>query len=182
MMPRPTDNQPTDDEQPDAADATPGVEVADDTAVEITDDTTDPPPASEDGPGEQDSGQQGQDDTGDEAESDSSAETFSRTYVERLRRESATYRERARTAEHYAARLHTELVRATGRLADPTDLPFNAKHLDDPDALAAAVDDLLARKPHLASRRPTGEIGQGAMSGGGPGVDLAAILRSRASH
>jgi hypothetical protein len=40
-----------------------------------------------------------------------------------------------------------------GQLADPTDLEFDEDHLDDPDALAAAVDDLLARKPHLASRR-----------------------------
>ena len=38
----------------------------------------------------------------------------------------------------YAQRLHTELVRATGKLADPTDLEFAEEHLDDPDALAAA--------------------------------------------
>ena len=30
-----------------------------------------------------------------------------------------------------------------GQLADPTDLEFDEDHLDDPDALAAAVDDLL---------------------------------------
>ena len=29
-----------------------------------------------------------------------------------------------------------------------------------PGALAAAIDDLLTRKPHLASRRPTGDVGQ----------------------
>ena len=50
-------------------------------------------------------------------------------------------------------------------MADPTDLEFDEDHLDDPDALAAAVDDLLACKPQLASRRPTGEIGQGLTSG-----------------
>ena len=83
------------------------------------------------------------------------------------------------TPTPYAQRLHTELVRATGRLADPTDLEFNEDHLDDPDALAAAVDDLLARKPHLASRRPTGEIGQGATPSAAT-VDLAALLRQRA--
>ncbi len=64
-------------------------------------------------------------------------------------------------------------------LADPTDLAFNEDHLDDPDALAAAVDDLLARKPHLASRKPMGEIGQGATPSTAT-VDLAAILRRRA--
>ena len=103
-----------------------------------------------------------------------------RSYVEKLRAESARYRERARNADAYAERLHTELVRATGRLADPTDLKFNEDHLDDPDALAAAVDDLLARKPHLASRRPTGEIGQGASPPAASSVDLAALLRQRA--
>lgn len=111
---------------------------------------------------------------------DDDQESFPRDYVEKLRRESARYRDRARSADAYGQRLHTELVRATGRLADPSDLPFDESHLDDPDALAAAIDDLLDRKPHLASRRPTGEIGQGALSGAAPAVDLAALLRKRA--
>jgi hypothetical protein len=46
--------------------------------------------------------------------------------------------------------------------------------------LAAALDDLLARKPHLATRRPTGEIGQGASPLAASSVDLAALLRQRA--
>lgn len=116
----------------------------------------------------------------DTEEPDENAETFPRSYVEKLRRESAGYRERATKGDTYAQRLHSELVRATGKLADPTDLPFDESHLDDPDALSTAVDDLLARKPHLASRRPAGDIGQGAVSGGGSSVDLAAILRQRA--
>jgi hypothetical protein len=107
------------------------------------------------------------------------ADSFPRSYVERLRRESAGYRERAQTADTYAKRLHLELVRATGKLADPTDLEFAEDHLDDPDALIATIDDLLARKPHLASRRPTGDIGQGAAPTTGT-VDLAALLRQRA--
>jgi hypothetical protein len=110
---------------------------------------------------------------------DDNAETFPRSYVEELRRENARYRERARSADTYAKRLHAELVRATGKLADPTDLEFTEEHLDDPAALSAAVDDLLARKPHLASRRPIGEIGQGA-SPSATTVDLAALLRQRA--
>ena len=110
---------------------------------------------------------------------DAAAETFPRSYVEKLRGENARYRERAKNADAYAKQLHTELVRATGRLADPTDLEFADDHLDDPDALAAALDELLARKPHLASRRPAGEIGQGATPSAGT-VDLAAILRQRA--
>ena len=106
-------------------------------------------------------------------------DAFPRSYVEELRRENARYRERARNADTYAKRLHTELVRATGKLADPTDLEFAEGHLDDSDALTAAIDALLAKKPHLASRRPTGEIGQGATPSTAT-VDLAAILRRRA--
>ncbi|CCK53033.1 Conserved protein of unknown function [Mycobacterium canettii CIPT 140060008] len=107
-------------------------------------------------------------------------ETFPRAYVEKLRQENGRYRQRAQQADQYAQRLHTELVRATGRLADPTDLPFNAEHLDDQDSLTAAIDDLLARKPHLRDRRPIGDIGQGAKSPAAGTVDLAAILRERA--
>ena len=115
----------------------------------------------------------------EDEDQDDNAETFPRSYVEELRRENARYRERARNADQYARRLHTELVRATGKLADPTDLETAEEHLDDPDALSATVDDLLARKPHLASRRPTGEIGQGA-SAPTTTVDLASLLRQRA--
>lgn len=114
------------------------------------------------------------------SDSESDPETFPRSYVEKLRRESAGYRERATKGDTYAQRLHTELVRATGKLADPTDLAFDEDHLADTDKLAAAIDDLLTRKPHLASRRPAGDIGQGAVSGAGSSVDLAAILRQRA--
>lgn len=88
-------------------------------------------------------------------------DTFPRKVVEDLRQENGRYRQRAQQADAYAERLHTELVRATGRLADPADLPFDAEHLDDADALNAAIDTLLDAKPHLATRRPTGDIGQG---------------------
>ena len=47
----------------------------------------------------------------------------------------------------------------------------------DPDALAAAIDDLLGRKPHLASRRPLGDIGQGARGNGTEPVGLLSILK-----
>ena len=111
-----------------------------------------------------------------EEQPETEPDTFPREVVERLRRESAGYRERAQRADGYAQRLHQELVRATGRLADPADLPFDEGHLDDPAALSAAVDDLLSRKPHLGARRPLGDIGQGATRSAA-GVDLAAILR-----
>ena len=105
-------------------------------------------------------------------------ETFPRSYVEDLRQENGKYRQRAQTGDLYAQRLHTELVRATGKLADPTDIPFDETHLDSPDSLADAIDELLARKPHLASRRPIGDIGQGAAPSAST-VDLAALLRER---
>jgi len=107
-------------------------------------------------------------------------ETFPREYVEKLRDENARYRTRAQRADDLAARLHTALVAATGRLADPDDLPFDDAHLDAADALSTAIDDLLARKPHLASRRPAGDVGQGATPSGET-VNLAGILRARAS-
>ena len=106
-------------------------------------------------------------------------DTFPRHVVAKLRDENARYRQRAARADDLAHRLHTALVTATGKLHDPEDLPYDEDHLDDPEALAAAVDDLLARKPHLASRRPVGNIGQGA-SGSTSTVDLAGLLRARA--
>ncbi len=111
---------------------------------------------------------------------DDEPDTFPRSYVEQLRAESQRYRERGKRADELARRLHTELVRATGRLADPTDLPFDAAHLDDAETLSAAIDDLLTRKPHMATRRPFGNIGQGPMSVASANFDLAAILRQRA--
>lgn len=122
-----------------------------------------------------------QEPAGEPEEGEDEPETFPRSYVERLRRESAGYRERAGRADELAAALWQTRVEATGRLADPTDLPMpdDADPLDS-EAVTTAVDDLLARKPHLASRRVSGDVGQGASSSAAT-VDLAGILRSRAS-
>lgn len=116
----------------------------------------------------------------DSSPGETEPDTFPRSYVEQLRAENGRYRERGKRADELARRLHTELVRATGRLADPEDMPFDEAHLDDTTALVAAIDELLTRKPHMAARRPVGDIGQGAVSGGPSTVDLAAILRQRA--
>ncbi len=112
-------------------------------------------------------------DTGDDPE------TFPREYVVQLRQEAAEHRTRAARAGDLGQRLHTALVAASGRLADPSDLPYDEAHLDDTEALETAVDDLLARKPHLASRRPSGDVGQGATGTSGD-VDLAGMLRGLA--
>ncbi|WP_448221198.1 hypothetical protein [Gordonia iterans] len=109
--------------------------------------------------------------------SNSEEETFSREYVEKLRQENGKYRQRAQRADDLAHRLHRALVRTDGRLQDPTDLDFSDDHLDDDgEALTAAITDLLARKPHLAARRPVGDVGQGATTTS-TDVDLLGILR-----
>lgn len=113
------------------------------------------------------------------------ADTFDRAYVEKLRRENADYRARAKdrdevaaTRDDYARRLHAALVRADGRLADPDDLPFDAAHLDDADALTAAIGDLVERKPGLRARQYGGDVGAGTR-GSTPKVntDLIEIIR-----
>ena len=115
-----------------------------------------------------------------EAPEQEEEDSFSRDYVEKLRQENGRYRQRAQRTDELAHRLHTALVAATGRLADPTDLEFSEDHLEDPQALQAAVEALLTSKPHLAARRPRGDVGQGA-TGSSESVDLAGMLRSRAN-
>lgn len=106
-------------------------------------------------------------------------EVFPREYVQKLRDENAKYRQKAGDRDEIATRLHAALVAATGRLADPADLPFDETHLTDADALTAAVDALLEQKPHLASRIPTGNIGQG-VSAAPDTFNLAGLLRASA--
>ena len=57
--------------------------------------------------------------------------------------------------------------------------PVDDAHLEDANALTAALDALLKAKPHLASRRPRGDVGQG-QSGGAGTFDLAGMLWQRA--
>ena len=98
--------------------------------------------------------------TDEPAEDAEDAETFPASVVGDLRKESAGYRERAKGAEaradELARKLHLEPVRGTARLADPTDLSYDGAHLDDADALTAAIDALTDAKPHLKARRPSG--------------------------
>ena len=112
-------------------------------------------------------------------ESTEEQDTFPREYVEKLRDENAKYRQRAQKADDLARRLHSALVTASGRLQDASDLPYDESHLDDPEALETAISELLAKKPHLGSRKPSGNIGQGAAQTTDT-IDLAAMLRSRA--
>ena len=118
--------------------------------------------------------------TPDEHRAVEEPDTFPRSVVEDLRKENATYRTKAKDRDELAAALWTARVEATGRLADPTDLPL-PEDVDplDVEVVTAAVEDLLARKPHLASRRPRGDVGQG-VSGRSESLDLAGLLRGRA--
>lgn len=157
-------------------------ETAETDAAPLAGDTTDDGPEADtesENAGQTEAGVDGDED-GTDSEIDSNADTFSRAYVEKLRKESAGYRERAQRADDLAARLHTALVAATGRMADPTDLPFDAANLDDEQALSGAIDELLTRKPHLASRRPFGDVGQGNRGASSEPVNLADMLRARA--
>lgn len=107
--------------------------------------------------------------------------------TKKLRKENATLRERAKAAEaraartdSLAARLHTELVRASGKLADPADFPYNpdADLLDDPEAFNQAIDEFVEAKPHLRSRTPRGDVGQGNRGNGEEPVNLMNILKT----
>ncbi|MGD7706340.1 hypothetical protein [Microlunatus sp. Y2014] len=107
-------------------------------------------------------------------------ETFPREYVEQLRKEAAEARVKAKRADDLAQQLFHSRVASLDRLADPSDLPYDEALLDDSAALEAAVDALVATKPHLAARKPRGDIGQG-LSAGTATVDLAGLLRASAS-
>jgi hypothetical protein len=114
-------------------------------------------------------------------EGESEPDTFDRDYVQSLRDEAAGYRVKAAKHDETKARLHIELVRATGRVQDPFDVAYNEEHLTDPDKLNADIDALLQAKPHYAARRPVPgtSVGQG-VQGDPPKqkVNLIGALRS----
>lgn len=106
-------------------------------------------------------------------------DTFDRSYVEKLRKENAKYRDRAKRTDELAHRLQTALVAADGRLADPEDLPYEDAYLDDPEALQDAITDLIRRKPGLRSRKFTGDVGAGDRGSKHKApVDLLQIMKS----
>jgi hypothetical protein len=115
-------------------------------------------------------------------------DTFPREYVQRLRDEAAGHRIKAQRADEAVARLTlaTITTMTADVLADPTDLQVTDDLLDedgwpDPEKIKAAAQELVARKPHLATRRPQGDIGQGARGDEVETVGLAALLRAGAA-
>lgn len=149
--------------------------------TETTETTEDQDVIPEVSPAEPDEPENPDEPTSDEVEETTEEDTFPREYVEKLRDENAKYRQRAQKSDDLAQRLHTALVAADGRLADPTDLEFTDGHLEDAEALSEAIGELIRAKPHLAARKPLGSIGQGAVSGATNTVDLAGLLRSGAN-
>lgn len=115
---------------------------------------------------------------------ESEPDTFTREYVVELRREAASHRAKAHAAEEradtLARTLWVERVAALSLLADPTDLPYNADVLDNPDEIRRQAEELLAAKPHLRTRRITARAGQGERGHGDAEVSLAGMLRGRA--
>ena len=120
----------------------------------------------------------------DEDEDGGDGDTFPRSYVKRLRERSAGYRARAKEAEARTAELEralfTERVRALDVLADPSDLPFDAALLEDPDALRSAADDLVARRPHYRRRGVATGTGSRDEAAAGSGVSLLGLMRGGA--
>jgi hypothetical protein len=85
--------------------------------------------------------------------------------------------------------LTASLAQHAGTLADPTDLLAHVEAAElcdddgllDPSKIALAATALLARKPHLASRRPSGDIDQGARATATEVADFASVLRCAAT-
>ncbi|HCG2965957.1 TPA: hypothetical protein NJV04_002268 [Corynebacterium striatum] len=110
-----------------------------------------------------------------------SEKSFGKPYVDKLRKESAGYRERAKTAEERATALEDRLLRALvkldGRLADAEDLPFDESYLDDEEKLSEAITSLLSRKPGLRSRKVSGDVGQGKRGSSKHSAGLIDLIR-----
>lgn len=116
---------------------------------------------------------------------DGDRDAFDRAYVKRLRARSAGYRTRANAAEGRVSELEralfTERVRALDVLADPADLPYDPDALEDPDALRAAVTDLVAKRPHLRRRGVAGgETGAREQHDSADPVSLLGLMRGGA--
>lgn len=126
------------------------------------------------------SGQIAQSDSqnGEVQEEKEEPDTFDRSYVEKLRKESAKYRDKAKRAEELEKRLHRSLVAQDGRLADPDDMEFNPDHLHDADALSDAITKLVAAKPGLKAQQLSGDVGAGVREKPKPPTtDLLAIMK-----
>lgn len=108
--------------------------------------------------------------------------TFDPDYIAQLRQEAAEGRVKAKRADALARQAMKAIAASDGRLIDPDDLAFDQQFLDDDglvdaDRVRAAIESLLERKPHLAARRPSASITQGAQPMSGQ-VSLLDFLRA----
>lgn len=94
--------------------------------------------------------------------------------IAKLKDENARRRIEAQNADDLRRQLHRAWVEMDARLADPDDLSFDATR--DRDDIATAITELLDQRPHLKSRRPQGDIGQGHRGTGQP-ASLLSILK-----
>lgn len=98
--------------------------------------------------------------------------------IQRLRKENAAARVKAKETEALARKVHTALVSATGRLVDPEVLPYDPEHLTDTEKLCVAIDKLTEAKPYLKALKASGDAGQGNRGSADSGeVSLLGLMR-----
>jgi len=109
-------------------------------------------------------------------------DTFSREYVQGLRKEAAEHRARSRRVTEANARLMALQVGMDGRLVDDTALTFTDDMLDDsglvdPAKVTSAIDALIEAKPYLRKAAPS--IVQGVMPQAPAEPGLFDLIRQR---
>jgi hypothetical protein len=104
------------------------------------------------------------------------SDTFTREYVEGLRKENASHRAKAKEVDALARKAHNALVVADGRLIDPDALEYREEHLTDPDALKEAISQLIEAKAWLRAKPVGGDVGQGPRGDAGSGPQSFADL------
>ena len=83
-------------------------------------------------------------------------------------------------ADNLARRLHTALVLADGRIANPNDVPYDPTHLDSEEALTATIDALVESNPGARARQYNGDIGAGTRGNTHTTkVDLISLMRNQ---
>lgn len=100
--------------------------------------------------------------------------TYPAKVVRDLRKENAAHRERI---QKLSRELLSARVKATGKLVNPEEFPYDAALLDDDDALNAAIDQLTEAKPYLKARNLSGDVGQGERGKITAPQDFSTLLR-----
>lgn len=109
-------------------------------------------------------------------------DTFSREYVQALRKEAADHRARAKKVTDANARLMALHAEMDGRLINVGELSYSEDLVDDsglvdPQKVTRAIDALIEAKPYL--RRSAPPIAQGVMPQAPDEPSLFDLLRQR---